>query len=169
MSPYEMIQRPSLALLSILAFLLPLMASAMIFAKPLVLFSAIDGRVTRAGQPVAGARIERSYLWHWKDRRSKDEALTDSLGRFHFDPVTDSSFTARLVPHEPLVQQTLVIRLDGQEYLAWKYSKHNYADGGRGPGRALHLACELDNPESYHLVDERAKLGYQGICHLQHD
>ena len=147
-------------------FLLPMMASAMAFAKPLYLFSELNGTVFRADKPVSGAKIERRYVWHWKDKTGEEIVVSDADGRFHFPAATESSLSARLMPHEPVIQQTIVISVDGKEYLAWKFTKHNYAEDGELLGKKLNLHCDLDASEEYRLFDPKAKLGYMGICRL---
>ena len=79
---------------------------------------------------------------------------------------TGSTFFGSLIPHEPVVQQTIVIRSGGTEYQAWKFTKHNYDANGEA-GRALKLRCELGAKNEFHLLDARAKTGYQGICTLE--
>ncbi len=138
----------------------------MAFARTFTLFSEVSGVVLRDGQPVAGAEVERGYIWHWKDKVGKERVTTDASGAFRFGSVTESSFLGSLIPHEPVVQQTLTIRVDGQDYQAWKYTKHNYDPDGE-LGRPLRLRCELTQAPAYHLVDDKAKLGYQGLCEIE--
>jgi len=136
-------------------------------AKTLTLFSEIRGRVMQDGKPVSGAEVERSYRWHWKDQVGADKTTTDTHGEFSFPAVTGSTFLGSLMPHEPVIEQTIIIRTGGNEYQAWKYSKHNYDANGEFPGRTLRLRCDLADAPTYHLIDTKAKLGYQGICILE--
>lgn len=140
--------------------------SQMAFARTLTLFSDVSGSVIQNGKPVAGAEIERRYHWHWKDQQTSETTVTDAQGRFQFPAATASSFFGSLIPHEPVVQQTILIRSGGTEYRAWKYTKHNYEANGE-VGRALRLRCELGSEDAYHLVDQKTKTGYQGICTLE--
>jgi uncharacterized GH25 family protein len=48
----------------------------------LCLFSPVKGVVLHNGQPVAGAVIERSYDWAWKNQKDRDETTTDQNGEF---------------------------------------------------------------------------------------
>jgi len=135
-------------------------------ARTLTLFSEVTGVVLRDGKPVAGAEVERRYIWHWKDQKGSDKALTDAKGEFKFPAITGSTFLGSLIPHEPVVQQSIVIRYSGSEIHAWKYTKHNYEANGEFPGRKLRMRCDLNGQPTYHLVDDKAKLGYHGICIL---
>lgn len=155
---------PGIVLLAAVAFIL---GSPMAFARTLTLFSEVSGVVVRDGQPVPGAEVERRYIWHWKDQTGSDKAVTDANGQFRFPAVTGSSFFGALIPHEPVVQQTIVIRSGGSEFQAWKYTKHNYDADGEFPGHRLRLRCDLAHESSYHLIDDKAKLGYQGLCTLE--
>ena len=44
----------------------------------MVIFSAVSGKVLQAGQPVAGAVVEREFRWAWKEENGKDAATTDA-------------------------------------------------------------------------------------------
>ena len=146
---------------------LALTGSTAVFAKTFVLFSPVSGVVTKDGQPVAGAEVEQHYVWHWKDQSASTTVTTDGEGRFSFPQVTGSSFLGGLMPHEPVVEQRIVIRYEGREYLAWKHAKHSYEAGGELGGVPLELECALEAEEQFNLIDERAKLGFRGICRLK--
>jgi len=124
------------------------------------LFSAVDGVVTRQGKPLPGCRVERSFFWHWKDERGSESAVTDASGRFAFAEIVRSSLLGSLLPHEPMVEQTILIRHDGQTYKAWMFDKRNYDKNGELQGRSISLLCDLDAPLNH-------KGDVYGICELR--
>jgi hypothetical protein len=113
------------------------------------LFSAVTGTVLEHGTPVAGAEIERTYTWAWKEVTATDAAKTDAQGRFSLPPVTATSILGSLLPHEPVVTQQIVIRNNGVLYRAWAFTKHNYRENGE-LGRPLNLTCRLEGPPAFH-------------------
>ena len=124
------------------------------------LFSEVNGVVLKDGKPVANAEVTRYFHWHWKDRKSNESTTTNSQGEFHFDAVREKSVTASLMFHEPLVSQDIKIFVDGQEYKAWRFTKHDYEDNGELNGRAIKMKCALET-EAY-FKDE-----VFGICTLE--
>lgn len=123
------------------------------------LFSEVHGTVTHKGQPVQGAQLEREYRWAWKDEVGKDAAVTDAKGQFSFPSVVRSSILGSFLPHEPMVQQTILIKHQGQTYKAWMYDRGNYKDLGELKGKPIVLKCDLDAPLSH-------KSGIYGICEI---
>lgn len=145
-------------LIAAVALFLVLQGSVM--AK-MVLFSAVDGVVTLNGAPVAGAKVRREFNWGMKDENGGDSTVTDANGRFSLPVITRRSWLAFL-PHEPVVQQTILIDVAGTSYKAWMYFKRNYDNNGE-LRRPIRLACRLESdpdarPASYNTVF--------GICDL---
>jgi hypothetical protein len=111
-----------------------------VFGEELTLCSAMSGIVTDGGEPVAGAHVERRYLWHLKDQTGTDRTTTDAAGRFSLPAVTAKTFHGGLMPHQPLIEQTVSIRHDGRDYLAWELAKNTHEPKRRarrhraGPG-----------------------------------
>ncbi|MBX7259920.1 MAG: hypothetical protein K1Y02_26435 [Candidatus Hydrogenedentes bacterium] len=136
-------------------------------ARTLTLFSEVEGVILQGGKPIPGVEVERRYVWHWKDQKGEDRAITGQDGRFRFPAITGSSFLGSLIPHEPVVQQSITLRHGGGELLLWKFTKHNYDATGEIPGRPLRMRCDVGDKPAYHLVDEKLKLGYSGICTLE--
>jgi hypothetical protein len=110
----------------------------------LVLFSEVSGVVSREGEPVAGVDVERRWHWVLKDELGSDRTRTDESGSFRFPAVTRRSLLARLMPHEPVVGQKIVIHEGGEERVAWQFTRHDYRDGSELPGRPLELTCPLE-------------------------
>ena len=139
--------------------LLSLAGVSMALFEKMVLFSEVSGVVTNHGQPVAGAEVERVYNWGWKDVTKKERTTTDGEGRFAFPEATGSTIAGSILPHEPVITQSILIRHEGVEFEAWDYEKHNYTRNGELGGRALNLICELSTEPSF-------KDPYYGICTL---
>lgn len=114
------------------------------------LFSAVKGVVLDNGTPVQGARIERSYKWMWKDQTGADGTVTDAAGAFSLPSIWGGSFFGSLLPHEPLVRQTILIKHAGKSYKAWMFNKGEYAENGELKGRPISLVCRLDAEPTHH-------------------
>ena len=109
----------------------------------LILFSEVRGTVLQHGQPVAHARVSREYRWAWKQHTGVDETTTDGQGRFHFPAIAGRSFTARWLPHEPSVRQTITVEFAGRRHPVWAHDKANSRDHGEIGGPIV-LTCPLD-------------------------
>jgi hypothetical protein len=128
----------------------------------MVIFSAVSGKVLQDGKPVPGASVEREFRWVWKDEIGTDSATTGANGEFSFAKIERSSFLGSLLPHEPVVRQSLTIKVGGKSYEAWLLNKHNYDDNGEVEGKKpLKLVCRLEATPSRHAG------GYYGICELE--
>jgi hypothetical protein len=127
------------------------------------LFSAVQGVVVHKGAPVEGAVVEREYLWHWKDKKSVDVAKTDAQGRFQLPMIVESSFLGSLLPHEPVVRQTILIKHGGKTYEAWLFNRRDYEANTELAGRPISLLCDLDMPMSHKGPDGKV----YGMCELR--
>lgn len=125
----------------------------------MVLFSAVSGTVLSGGQPVAGAIVEREYRWAWKPETGTDRTETNARGEFSLPAIARSSQMGSLLPHEPNVRQTILIKHNGQTYKAWMFDKGNYKSEGE-IGRPIIMICRIDSEPS-HRGD------VFGICDLQ--
>ena len=149
-------------------YLIVLVAAVALFAvlqgrvmAAMVIFSAVDGAITNNGVPVAGARVEREFLWSMKRETGTDSTVTDTRGHFSLPVITRRSLMA-VFPHEPMVRQSIVIHFGDASYKAWMYFKRNYDDNGE-LGRPIRLSCRLETepakrPASYDSVF--------GVCDL---
>lgn len=127
----------------------------------MVIFSAVQGRVLDNGKPVAGAQIEREFKWAWKDETGTDATTTGADGAFALPAIERSSFLGSLLPHEPVIRQSITIRHAGKAYEAWLHNKHSYADNAELGGRPIRLVCRLENPP------QRRNDGIYGICEFE--
>lgn len=113
------------------------------------LCSKVEGVILRDGAPVENVKVKRNFNWHWGNKKNSQTVLTDSDGRFRFSEETTSSLTAKLIPHEPVIEQKIVFTLDGVDYDGWFYTKHNYDNNGELNGKPLNFTCELSEEPQY--------------------
>ncbi len=130
-----------------------------IFSKH-VMFSEVIGTVTLNGAPIKGVEIERYYRWSWDGKKEVDQAITDNNGKFLLKLKEKSPGASGLIPHEPVIFQQISIKYNGENYIAWQHTKHNYDKNGELKGSPLLLICELSkSPEANDI--------YAGICTLK--
>lgn len=154
----KLFQRRALLLLALGSALW--IAQGLAMAK-MVIFSAVQGRVLDNGKPVAGAQIEREFKWAWKDETGTDKTATGAGGEFSLPAIERSSFLGSLLPHEPVIRQSITIRHDGKSYEAWLHNKHSYANNAELGGKPIRLVCRLENPP------QRRNDGIYGICEFE--
>lgn len=119
------------------------------FGKSLVLCSPFQGRIVDGqGQPVAGIRIERHWVWGWNDKEGNDSAVTDDAGRFQLPLVEGSSFLGSVMPHEPDVRQRIVAHGPNGEVEIWYASKKSYELNSELDGRPVKVVCRIDKEPS---------------------
>lgn len=111
----------------------------------MVIFSAVSGKVMHAGQPVAGAVVEREFRWAWKEENGKDVVTTDAAGEFRLPAIERNSLLGAVLPHEPMVRQTILIKHAGKTHKAWLFDKSNYDDNGELKGKPIRLTCRLES------------------------
>lgn len=127
----------------------------------LYLFSAVEGTVYLNGQPVPGVEVEQAYHWHWKNEQRTVSKTTGADGTFSLTAITGQSFTARFLPHEPVIGQRITLRYQGHEHKAWVFTRHNYDALGEVAGCELVFSCELSDEPMAHPETETF-----GICRL---
>lgn len=104
--------------------------------------------------PLAGATITRSWVWQNKDVRGSDRVTTDAGGRFAFAAVTAGNLMARLMPHEPAVQQSMTARVGDSDVKLWATFKRNYVQAGefdryaQRPGGTVRIICDVAAAEA---------------------
>ena len=116
----------------------------------MVIWSAMKGRVLMNGQPAAGAVLKRNFFWHWKSENGSDETKANAAGEFSFPVIERSSFMGGLLPHEPVIEQAIVIEYQSKSYKAWGYFKHDYDYNGENRGRPIDVTCHLDAERTMH-------------------
>lgn len=133
------------------------------FGKELVLFSPVTGAVIQNGQPVAGAKVSRTT--QWKDSREVEQTVSNQSGEFNFKAKTARSMMWSLLPHNPVVMQTISIEVNGQRYEAWEYQKGDYELNSEADGKALNMLCDLDQEAQSHAINQL--FSYWGLCTLR--
>ena len=126
----------------------------------LCIFSAVEGIVLNQNKPVAGAVINRKFVWTWGKETGIDEAVTDANGEFRLPAIFRSSLLGSFLPHQPFIEQTLLIQHQGREYKAWMFDKMDYEENGELKGKPISLVCRLENEPS-------RKDGVYGICEMR--
>ncbi|MBU6954607.1 MULTISPECIES: carboxypeptidase-like regulatory domain-containing protein [unclassified Hahella] len=127
------------------------------------LASQMSAVVTLNGEPIAGAQVQRTLTWG-NDENAVEETSTDAQGRFQF-PAYYSRTVSKYLPGQPVIHQKMIIRHDGQEYLAWTTSKLNFdEDSELGKDVKIRLKCDLADEES---VKEGRSYVVKGICQLE--
>jgi hypothetical protein len=125
----------------------------------MVMFSGVSGKVLQDGKPVAGALVEREFRWSWKSETGTDSTQTDASGAFRLPVIERSSLMGSLLPHQPNVRQTILIKHGGKTFKAWMFNKGNYDLDGE-LDRPIVMTCRLER-EPTHTGD------VFGICELQ--
>lgn len=119
-------------------------------STPYILFSEVHGTVLQNGRPVTGAEIIQEVIWSdSKDEIAPRSVMTRADGAFHFLPVQKAPGALRLVPHQAVVLQKLMIRLDGVEYVGWRHTRNSYEDNAELDGKPLRLTCELSTEPDF--------------------
>jgi hypothetical protein len=129
----------------------------------LYLFSEVRGVVTQNGKPVSGATVEQTYAY---DEKISRMTQTNDAGEFFFPEVVMRSFWASIMPHEKRVEQTIKIKYEGGEYMAWAYVKHNYRQNGELDGKPISMLCALEAQPKRTEVKSKVNSVF-GICDLQ--
>lgn len=125
----------------------------------MVLFSAVRGTVLQDGKPVSGAAVDREFEWAWKSETGRDGTTTDANGAFALPDITRKSLFGSLLPHEPLVKQTITITHAGKTYKAWVMFKRDYDENGELNGKPIVMTCRLE-------TEPQRRGEVFGICEL---
>lgn len=125
------------------------------------LFTAVEGVVTQAGKPVAGARVQQSAKLGAKEP-AKQETTTDQNGRFAFPQLEAGKGLGSLLPQQFAVGQEIIIYEGGTEYVGWVLTKFESAAGTETGTDPIKLVCEL-------TADESGGEKHVGICRLAAD
>jgi len=110
----------------------------------MVLWSAMKGRVSMNGQPAAGAVLVRRYSWHWTNEKGSDRTTANAIGEFSFPAIEGRSLLGGLLPHEPVIEQVMVIEYEGRSYDAWAHFKHGYRHNDENGGKPIDVNCRLE-------------------------
>ncbi|WP_206950664.1 carboxypeptidase-like regulatory domain-containing protein [Trinickia acidisoli] len=110
----------------------------------LVLFPEVSGVVLKDGKPVVGAELVQKAVWSLReDKNPVQRTITGADGAFRFPAIQRAAWLRRLIASQPMVHQTITIRDEGVEYLAWMHGKDSYDPNTELDGKRLNLMCEL--------------------------
>lgn len=124
----------------------------------LVLFSEVHGTVLKDGAPVQGAKVLQEVVWSDnKDEIPARETVSDDSGQFSFPAVEHNAGALRVVPHQPVILQKLIIRYGGVDYPAWRHTKNSYEENSELGGKRMELVCELSREPDFEGT-------HYGIC-----
>lgn len=123
----------------------------------MVLWSAMKGRVVMNGKPAAGAVLVRNYFWHWANEKGTDRTVADATGAFTFPAIEGQSLLGGLLPHQPVIEQDMVIEYQGKSYDAWSFMKGSYKADMENNGHPISVTCRLDAERARHG-------GITGLC-----
>ena len=108
----------------------------------MILFSQVQGTVTRNGQPVEGAEVVQKVLYKSEGEVPEAITRTGSGGGFNFEEISRDA-PKRWLPGEITITQSIVIHHDGKEYQGWNHGKEGFEANSELDGRPLRLVCEL--------------------------
>lgn len=131
---------------------------AMGLSRRLVLFFEVHGTVLKDGKPVQGAAVIQEVVW--SDNKGDVPPTTVSSavdGHFSFPVVERNAGMMRLVPHQPVILQKILIRYEGVEYTVWRRIRNSYEENSEMDGRPLRLECELNRAADFEGT-------HYGIC-----
>ncbi|MER2520539.1 MAG: DUF6795 domain-containing protein [Bdellovibrionales bacterium] len=130
------------------------------------LFSEVDGIVFLHGKPVEGADVERQYEWAWGGKTFTDKVVTDANGAFHFSPAFKSMILGSVLPHQPVITQTINITHDQKSVRVWAYAKMLYDENSELGGKPIKISCYLDR-EPTHFAEKITSVSPYGPCELR--
>jgi hypothetical protein len=122
----------------------------------LVLCSEFNGKlINEQGEAVPNVKIIRRWKWEWASKTGEEVTYTDDQGKFSFEQVNGSSFSARIIPHEPGIDTEVVAFTENKEVTLFAIEKSNYSVDGelndtalKGPG--INLKCRSDLKPGVH-------------------
>lgn len=123
-------------------------------------FSQVEGVVTKNGQPVAGAKVQR--IANWQSEVS-DATTTNEKGEFSFPAQYERSIMG-VLPFEFVAYQKITLNLEGQDYLIWESNKRSEEENAELEGKPIQLACELNDEPSAKFA---GRVNIFGICELK--
>ena len=115
---------------------------AMATNSQMVLFSHVEGTVTRDGEPVEGAEVVQKVLYKTEDEVPAATLTTGDSGTFIFEEIARKA-PGRWLPGEVTITQSIVIHVDGQQYEGWHHGKKGFEANTELEGRPIRLVCEL--------------------------
>lgn len=163
----------SISFAIVIAFLYSSQVNAMsVIGFKICLASPASGVITQDGNSISGATLFREV--NWKGEVLKQEAVTDTDGRFSFSALFSRSLWAFMPSHVSIPQKTTIF-FQGNSYLAWELDKSNFdVDGEHNSGQAIVkkeakpfvVSCELSDENRSRTLPGTV-VGVHGICFFE--
>lgn len=93
-------------------------------AKNRCLVSPLSGALVASGKPVDGAKVTRRYHSHWYNQQIEEVVRTDAKGYFVFPGAWKKAVIN--LPHQPVIQVTVVVEYHGTNRTVLDVGKMNY-------------------------------------------
>lgn len=141
--------RALLALLLLLP-LSPKPSEAFVFKK-IVYSWPIEGLIHWQAKPLVDVAATRElYSGGFEGGKHTDTATTNSEGRFKFDVVEECRFLRPdLLSANPMVSQLVWLSNEGQRYVIWSFTKHDFHERSETSGGVIKIEYDLSNYEQY--------------------
>jgi hypothetical protein len=92
----------------------------------MTLCSPLKGQLLNKDVPMAGREIVRTYRGGFHDSKGEQKVVTDKLGRFVFPEIVEKSFWAGIIPHEPVITQSISLKHSTEEERILQFVKRSY-------------------------------------------
>lgn len=127
------------------------------------LFSRVVGVALFHGKPAEGAEIERTCDWAWGGKVIVDKTIAGPDGGFQFPVVKRMMLLGSILPHQPVITQTINIQYQGKTYKAWAHTKMDYEKNSELRGSPIVVTCHLER-ERTHIMGGDSPYG---LCELR--
>jgi len=120
-----------------------------------ILFSAVEGEVIKGGKPLAGATLDREWVFAENSVRGRDQTTTDATGHFSFPQVAHAYRKPWIFAQEMFIEQLIRVRSGEAEWRAWSGSKRDIKAGTEAfyepwaqavPDGPIRVTIDLDSP-----------------------
>lgn len=118
------------------------------------LFSPVTGIVYIEGKLIKNAQVVRQCIWHIDNSKHLEETVTNEYGVFSFPLLLRSSQNAR-AHTEHIVEQDIIVRHKGKEYIAWQSYKADYELNSELKGEDIILICNLNSKPRRHEIHKK--------------
>lgn len=136
----------------ILLFLLIIIIVFWIINK-VVLLSEVKWVVTLNWIAIENAEIESECLWWWNNKKYNEKTTSNKDWSFLLNKTLISAWVSLFLPHEPLIKQTITVKYNEKEYIAWAFDKWDYTNNSE-LWKEIFLNIELTNETKTHKIDE---------------
>lgn len=108
--------------------------------EEVVLFSALEGRLTYKGESASNAKIT---LWYkWKDKKGESVVYTADENGYFSIPTIKDQYKPRMLA-QLVITQRLTVSYNDEEIVIWVHGKMSSEEFTELNGKAVDLLCEL--------------------------